>query len=47
MDYTEMACEACRAGAPPASDSEIETFLQQSPDWQRLVIEDEPRHFIP
>ncbi len=43
MDYTEMACEACRAGAPPASDSEIETFLQQSPDWQRLVIDNEPR----
>jgi len=43
MDYTEMACEACRAGAPPASDSELENFLQQSPDWQRLVIEDEPR----
>ena len=43
MDYTEMACEACRAGAPPASDSEIEIFLQQSPDWQRLVIDDEPR----
>ena len=43
MDYTEMACEACRVGAPPASDSEIETFLQQSPDWQRLVIDNEPR----
>ena len=43
MDYTEMACEACRAGAPPASDSELENFLQQSPDWQRLVIDDEPR----
>ena len=38
-----MACEACRAGAPPASDSEIETFLQQRPDWQRLVVDDEPR----
>ena len=43
MDYTEMACEACRAGAPPASDSELEKFLQQSPDWQRLVMDDEPR----
>ena len=43
MDYTEMACEACRAGAPPASDSELENFLQQSPDWKRLVIDDEPR----
>ena len=43
MDYTEMACEACRTGAPPASDSELEKFLQQSPDWQRLVIDDEPR----
>tara|TARA_Y100001934_G_scaffold242039_1_gene297510 strand:- start:66 stop:410 length:345 start_codon:yes stop_codon:yes gene_type:complete len=43
MDYTEMTCEACRAGAPPASDNEIKTFLQQSPEWQRLVIDDEPR----
>ena len=43
MDYTEMTCEACRAGAPPATDSELETFLQQSPDWQRLVIDNEPR----
>ena len=43
MDYTEMACAACRAGAPPASDCELENFLQQSPDWQRLVIDDEPR----
>ena len=38
-----MACEDCRVGAPPASDSEIETFLQQSPDWHRLVIDNEPR----
>ena len=38
-----MACAACRAGAPPASDSELENFLQQSPAWQRLVIDDEPR----
>ena len=43
MDYTEMACEACRAGAPPATDSELNGFLEQSPDWQRLVIDDEPR----
>ena len=43
MDYTEMACEACRAGAPPATDSELNAFLEQSPDWQRLVIDDEPR----
>ena len=43
MDFIEMTCEACRAGAPPASDSEIESFLQQSPDWQRLVIDNEPR----
>ena len=43
MDYTEMACEACRAGALPASDSELEKFLQQGANWQRLVIDDEPR----
>ena len=43
MNYTEMTCEACRAGAPPATERELETFLEQSPDWQRLVIDDEPR----
>ena len=43
MNYTEMTCEACRAGAPPATESELEAFLEQSPDWQRLVIDDEPR----
>ena len=44
MDYTEMACEACRAGAPPATEPvSSTTFLEQSPDWQRLVIDDEPR----
>ncbi|HCX88039.1 MAG TPA: 4a-hydroxytetrahydrobiopterin dehydratase [Gammaproteobacteria bacterium] len=55
MDYTEMSCEACRVGAPPATDSERKAFLEQSPGWQRLVIDDEPRlrrvysfgHFVP
>ena len=43
MDYTEMACEACRAGAPPASDSDLENCLQPRPDWQRLGIDDDQR----
>ena len=37
MDYTEMTCEACRAGAPPATEGELKAFLEQSPDWQRRV----------
>ena len=41
-DYSQMTCEACRVGAPPASDQELTEFLACS-QWQRLVIDDEPR----
>lgn len=31
---TSMKCEACRVGAPRATDSEISTWSVEIPDWQ-------------
>ncbi len=33
-DLTEMKCEACRPGTPPASDEEIALYKPQVPAWQ-------------
>ena len=35
---TQMTCEACRAGAPLTTESEINTFLPQIPDWKIVSI---------
>ncbi len=32
----EMACEACRAGAPTVSEEEMAELLKEIPDWQPL-----------
>ena len=42
-DYTQMACEACRAGAPPVSKEDLAAFLQSRDQWNHLVIDGEPR----
>jgi len=42
-DYSQMTCEACRVGAPPATETELNEFLAGRSGWQRLVIDDEPR----
>ncbi len=31
--YETLTCEACRAGAPPATAAERETFLAEHPEW--------------
>ena len=41
--YSDMTCEACRVGAPPASEEQIKAFLDDNPDWVRLVVDGEPR----
>ncbi len=38
-ELTQMKCEACQAGAPPATEEERTAFLQDHPEWQ--VIEDD------
>jgi 4a-hydroxytetrahydrobiopterin dehydratase len=35
-DYTEMKCEACRAGAPPATTDELSAFFRDHPEWERI-----------
>ena len=42
-DYTKMTCEACRVGAPPVTDEALAEFLATHPDWERLIVNDEPR----
>lgn len=42
-DYTKMTCEACHAGAPPVTDEALAEFLDTHPDWERLIVDDEPR----
>ena len=32
-------CEACEAGAPLASQEEIDKFMLQIPDWEIIVID--------
>lgn len=39
---TELAgktCEACRAGAPLATQEEIDEFMLQIPDWEIIEID--------
>ena len=33
MELTDMKCEACQVGAPPATSTEIAQFLQDHTDW--------------
>lgn len=33
LELSKSHCEACRADAPPVSDAELTTLLQQLPDW--------------
>ena len=39
----QMKCVACRADAPPATDSDLADWLPQLPDW-RIVERDEVRN---
>ncbi len=36
---TQKSCEACRVGAPLATDSEIEQMMPQIPDWQIIEVD--------
>jgi len=42
-DYTKMICEVCRVGAPPVTDEALAEFFATHPDWERLIVDDEPR----
>lgn len=38
-DLTERRCEACRAGAPQATQEEIEEYMPQIPDWRIVEVD--------
>ena len=42
-DFSQLKCEACRAGAPPASVNELDDFLQTHSSWRRIDVNGEPR----
>jgi len=37
-DLTSKHCEACQAGAPQATQEEIERYMPQIPDWQIVDV---------
>ncbi|GIT49362.1 MAG: hypothetical protein Ct9H300mP14_12900 [Gammaproteobacteria bacterium] len=42
-DYSQMKCEVCRVGAPLATADEVESFLKQHSQWEKLVVDGEDR----
>ena len=42
-NFSQLKCEACRAGAPPASANELDDFLQTHHSWEKIDANGEPR----
>jgi 4a-hydroxytetrahydrobiopterin dehydratase len=42
-EFSKLQCEACRSGAPAATDEELEHFLQIHSDWEQIDKNDVPR----
>ena len=42
-NYESKVCTACRADAPKATQSQIEDFLDDYPDWELQEMEDVPQ----
>ena len=42
-DFSQLKCEACRAGAPPASANELGDFLQTHSSWRKIDVNGELR----
>jgi 4a-hydroxytetrahydrobiopterin dehydratase len=43
IELRELICEACRVGAPQATQSETDDFMVQIPEWKIVVVDDEKR----
>ena len=43
IDLKNQTCDVCRAGAPPASDTEIAEFLDQNSYWGVISTSEQPR----
>jgi 4a-hydroxytetrahydrobiopterin dehydratase len=42
-DFVAMKCVACRVGAPPATEEELDSFLEDHPEWQRTDVDGVPQ----
>jgi len=42
-NLTTLKCEACRAGAPPATEEERNHFLAAHPEWHIEVVDEMPQ----
>lgn len=42
-ELTAMKCEACQAGAPPATEAEKAAFLVDHPDWEVVHADSVPQ----
>jgi hypothetical protein len=38
MDFSELKCEACRAGAPTVTDKELATLMGEVPGWAPILV---------
>ncbi|MFZ0487558.1 MAG: 4a-hydroxytetrahydrobiopterin dehydratase, partial [Arenicellales bacterium] len=38
-ELTRQRCEACRAGAPQATQDEIAEYMPQIPDWEIIEVD--------
>jgi len=38
-ELTKQRCEACRAGAPQATQDEIAEYMPQIPDWEIIEVD--------
>jgi 4a-hydroxytetrahydrobiopterin dehydratase len=42
-DLTSKTCEACRAGAPQATEAQIREFMPQLPAWKIIEVDNVQR----
>lgn len=42
-DFSELKCEACQAGAPPAMAVELDEFQRTHSNWERIDVDGVPR----
>ena len=42
-DLSQLKCEACQAGAPPATAKELDDFLETHSSWEPIDVNGEPR----
>ncbi len=43
FNLSDFTCEACRAGAPTVTESEMAEFSPRIPDWEIVDVNDVPR----